>query len=57
MTDLDIQKSRYLLKSLEEEMRILRNLMDQANLASSNLEGIWLAIEQTHENWKRYIEL
>jgi hypothetical protein len=57
MTDLDIQKSRYLLKSLEEEMRILRDLMDQASVASSNLEGIWIAIEQTHENWKRYIEL
>ena len=56
MTNYDIQKSRHLLKRLEEEMIFLRSLMSQASVVSSNLQGTWIAIEQTHKNWEQNIE-
>ena len=55
MADHDIQKSQQLLKRLEEEMIFLSSLMSQAQIVASNLKGIWIAIDQTHKNWKRDI--
>ncbi len=56
MADHDIQKSKQLLKRLEEEMSFLSSLMSQATIVSSNLKGTWTAIYQVHKNWKRDIE-
>ena len=56
MADHDIQKSQYLLKRLNEEIIFLSSLMAQAQIVSSNLQGTWIAIDQTHKNWKRDIE-
>ena len=56
MANHDIQKSQHLLKRLEEEMIILSNLMSQAQIVASNLKGTWIAIDQTHKNWKRDTE-
>ena len=38
MTDLDIQKSRNLLKRLNEEMKFLSSFMTQAGFVLSNFE-------------------
>ena len=56
MANHDIQKSQHLLKRLEEEMIFLSNLMSQAQIVTSNLKGTWIAIDQTHKNWKRDTE-
>ena len=56
MADHDIQKSKQLLKRLEEEMIFLSSLMSQAQIVASNLKGTWITIDQTHKNWKRDIE-
>jgi hypothetical protein len=56
MANHDIQKSKQLLKRLEEEMIFLSSLMSQAQIVASNLKGTWTAIDQTHKNWKRDIE-
>jgi hypothetical protein len=55
MANHDIQTSIHLLKRLEDEMNILRNILAQAQMASSNLRGTWNAIDVTHINWKRDI--
>ena len=56
MANHDIQKFRQLLKRLEEGMIFLSSLMSQAQIVSSNLKGTWIAIDQTHKNWKRDTE-
>jgi hypothetical protein len=56
MVDHDIQKSKQLLKRLEEEMIFLSSLMSQAQIVVSNLKGTWTAIDQTYKNWKRDTE-
>jgi len=55
MADHDIQKSKQLLKRLEEEMIYLSSLISQAQVVASNLKGTWIAIGQTHKNWKQDI--
>jgi hypothetical protein len=50
MTDPDIQKSRHLLKRLDEEMNFLSSLMSQALFVSSNLKATWNAIDAIHKN-------
>ncbi len=56
MANHDIQNSQHLLKRLEEEMIFLRSLMSQAEVVASNLQGTWIAISVTHENWIRKVE-
>ena len=56
MANHDIQNSQHLLKLLEEEMIFLRSLMSQAEVVASNLQGTWIAISVTYENWKRKTE-
>ena len=56
MANHDIQNSQHLLKRLEEEMTFLRSLMSQAEVVASNLQGTWIAISVTYENWKRKTE-
>lgn len=60
MTDLDIQKSQHLLKSLNEEMSLLSNitaqitsLSNQAHYVSNNIRGTWRSIEDIHKNWDK----
>ena len=55
MADHDIQKSKQLLKRLEEEMIFLSSLMYQAQIVASNLKETWTAIDQINLNWKRDI--
>lgn len=57
MADHDIQKSKNLLKRLDEEMIFLNSLMAQMNnlssqvlFVSSNIKGTWSAIDQIHKN-------
>lgn len=50
MTDPDIQKSRHLLKRLDEEMNFLSSLVSQALFISSNLKITWNAIDAIHKN-------
>jgi hypothetical protein len=52
MTNPDIQKSRHLLKRLDEEMTFLSSLMAQALFVSSNLKATWNAIDEIHKNWE-----
>lgn len=52
MANLNISTSQHLLKRLEDDMSKLNNLMSQVLIVSSNLEGTWIAISQTHKNWK-----
>ena len=56
MVNYDIQKSQHLLKRLEKEMNSLDNLVSQALTITSNLKGLWTAIEQSCNNWKRETE-
>lgn len=56
MADHDIQKSKHLLKRLKEEMSFLSNLMAQADIVSSNLQGTWTAVRITYENFEKDIE-
>jgi hypothetical protein len=59
MADHDIQKSKHLLKRLDEEMIFLSSLMTQINslssqvlCVSSNIKGTWYAIDEIHRNWE-----
>ena len=66
MADHDIQKSKQLLKRLEEDMVFMRDLMselddfvykagnisNQAIYMSSSLKKTWTAINKAHKNWK-----
>jgi len=56
MTDSNIATSKHLLKRLKEEMNLLRSLMSQVDIVSSNLQGTWTAVRVTYENWKRDVE-
>ena len=63
MADHDIQKSKQLLKRLEEEMDFLRsitsqieNLSSQASAISSTIKGTWNYIDQVHKSWKLDID-
>jgi len=63
MVDHDIQKSRHLLKRLEEEMVFLSDLMSQVSslstqvvFVSSSLKETWTSIEKIHKNYNQYNE-
>jgi len=63
MADHDIQKSKQLLKRLEEEMDFLRsitsqieNLSSQAIILSATIKGTWNYIDQVHKSWKLDID-
>lgn len=56
MADLDIQKSKHLLKRLDEEMMFMRDLMAQVNslatqvlFVSSGLKSTWSALDEVHK--------
>jgi len=60
MADHDIQKSKNLLKRLDEEIIFLSSLMSQINAlssqviyVSSNIKGTWSAIDEIHKNWDK----
>jgi hypothetical protein len=60
MADHDIQKSKNLLKRLDEEIIFLSSLMSQINAlssqvlyVSSNIKGTWSAIDEIYENWEK----
>jgi hypothetical protein len=66
MTDVDIQNSeclsntqlsKKLLGNLEKEMTEFNNLISQAFIVASNMEGTWTAIKVTHRNYKMRREL
>ena len=57
MADLDIQKSKHFLKSLDEDMAFLSSLMSQVNslssqviFVSSSLRGTWNSLDTIHKN-------
>ena len=59
MANPDIQKSKHLLKRLDEEMIFLSSLMTQINslssqvlFVSSNIKGTWFAIDEIYKNWE-----
>lgn len=59
MAEHDIQKSRHLLKRLEEEMNFLKSLMSQmdslssqATFVSSGIKKTWSEIDQAHTDFK-----
>ena len=59
MADLDIQKSKHFLKTLDEDMAFLSSLMSQVNslssqiiLVSSSLRGTWNSLDTIHKNWE-----
>lgn len=52
MVDHDIQKSKQLLKRLDEEMLFLSSLMTQARVVSSSLNRTWSALERMHKEKK-----
>lgn len=56
MANHDIQTSQKLLKALERDIILLREIMSQAEIVSCNLNGTWIAISVTHRNWKRKVE-
>lgn len=63
MTDLDIQKSRHLLKHLEEEMMFLSTLVSQIESLSSQVQFVsagikrtWSDIDRTYKNFEQYAE-
>lgn len=63
MADHDIQKSKHLLKRLDEEMIFLSGLMSQISslstqviFVSSNLKETWTSIEKIHKNYNQYNE-
>lgn len=60
MVDHDIQKSKHLLKRLDEEMIFLNSLTSQVNslssqviLVSSNLKSTWSAIDEIYKKWEK----
>ena len=63
MAEHDIQKSRHLLKHLEEEMIFLStvvsqidSLSSQARFISSGIKRTWSEIDQIHKDWKQDTE-
>ena len=63
MAKHDIQKSRHLLKHLEEEMIFLSTLVSQIESLSSQVQYVssgikrtWFDIDQTHKRWKQATE-
>lgn len=63
MTDLDIQKSRHLLKRLEEEMMFLSVLMSQIASLSSQVQFVstgikrtWSDIDRTYKSFGQHTE-
>jgi uncharacterized coiled-coil DUF342 family protein len=63
MAKHDIQKSRHLLKHLEEEMIFLRTLVSQidslssqARFISSGIKRTWSEIDQIHKEWNQHPE-
>ena len=63
MAKHDIQKSRHLLKHLEEEMIFLSTLVSQidslssqARFISSGIKRTWSEIDQIHKDWKQHTE-
>lgn len=63
MANHDIQKSRHLLKHLEEEMFFLSNLVaqiqslsSQVQYVSSGIKRTWSDIDHIHKNWKQGTE-
>ena len=64
MADLDIQKSKHLLKRLEDEMRFLSHLVvqmervsSQISFTSSNIKRTWSDIDRTCESWKSDVDI
>lgn len=60
MADHDIQKSKQLLKRLDEEMSLLstitaqiNSLANQAHYVSTNIRGTWNAIDAIHKIWDK----
>lgn len=58
MANHDIQKSRHLLKRLEEEMNFLKSLMSQTDslssqviFISSGIKKTWSEIDQVHKDF------
>ena len=63
MANHDIQKSRHLLKHLEEEMIFLSSLIAQmeslsfqVQFVASGIKRTWSDINQVHKNYKQGIE-
>ncbi len=63
MADHDIQKSRHLLKHLEEEMMFLRTLVSQieslshqVQFVSSGIKRTWLDIDKIHKDLIQHTE-
>lgn len=63
MANHDIQKSRHLLKHLEEEMIFLstilsqiESLSSQAQFVSTGIKRTWSDIDRPHKNWKQHTE-
>lgn len=63
MADHDIQKSRHLLKHLEEEMIFLSTLVSQieslssqVRFVSSGIKRTWSDIDKIYENWIQHTE-
>jgi uncharacterized coiled-coil DUF342 family protein len=63
MAKHDIQKSRHLLKHLEEEMIFLSTLVSQidslssqSRFISSGIKRTWSEIDQIHKDWKQHTE-
>ena len=63
MANHDIQKSRHLLKRLEEEMNFLSTLVSQIESLSSQVQYVssgikktWFDIDKIHKNYKEGIE-
>jgi hypothetical protein len=59
MADHDIQKSRHLLKRLEEETNFLSQLLSQmeslsfqVTFVSSGIKKTWSEIDQVHKDFK-----
>jgi hypothetical protein len=60
MTNIDIQKSRQLLKHLDEQMIFLRDILSQVNnlsnqvsFVSSDLKQTWISIEKLHVEYNK----
>ncbi len=63
MANHDIQKSRHLLKHLEEEMIFLstivsqiESLSSQAQFVSTGIKRTWSEIDRLHKDWKQHTE-
>ena len=63
MADHDIQKSRHLLKHLEEEMIFLstivsqiESLSSQVRFVSSGIKRTWSDIDKIYEDWIQHTE-